>query len=316
MSYEIRDGKIQTSLCELNVVHHCNLSCRACSHLSPMAKKFFVNPDQVLKDFSVLAKYCHPQHIRLGGGEPLLHPNLLAVIAAVRESGISECIRVVTNGVLLGRMPDMFWQCVDQIHISLYPGSRISTRKLKIYRQRAEKNEIKLEVSYFDRFREPYSTLGTKDSDLIRRIFSTCQIAHAWCCQAVYQGYFYRCSPSIFIPWLLQGGTEMNTVRDGLKLASNKTFADDLHKFLLAQEPLEACKYCLGTVGKRFAHVQESHQGQRTPLPTEELIDWKYLRYFEATRNICIPPWLQRAGVPVKKAFIGTLHLVREHLIV
>ena len=107
MSYKIKNGKIQTSLCELNVVHHCNLSCRSCSHLSDRMNKYFVDPDQVLNDFSILAEYCHPQHIRLCGGEPLLHPHLLDVVDAVRDSGISECIRVVTNGTLLHRMPDI-----------------------------------------------------------------------------------------------------------------------------------------------------------------------------------------------------------------
>ena len=127
--------------------------------------KYFVDPDQVLKDFSILAEYCHPQHIRLCGGEPLLHPHLLDVVDAVRDSGISECIRVVTNGTLLHRMPDRFWQKVDQIHISLYPECRVTSTKIRNFQRLARKHDTELVVRYVNRFRESFSELGTTESD-------------------------------------------------------------------------------------------------------------------------------------------------------
>lgn len=305
MSYKIKNGKIQTSLCELNVVHHCNLSCRSCSHLSDRMNKYFVDPDQVLRDFSILAKYCHPQHVRLCGGEPLLHPRLLDVIDAVRKSGISECIRVVTNGTLLQRMPDIFWRKVDQIHISLYPAGRITPQKIRNFRRLAQKHKTVLVVRYVKRFRESFSDLGTTESDLVKRIYSTCQIAHTWRCQAIFDGYFYRCSPSIMISRLFQEQTKISDETDGLKLERTETFTDSLIKFLLRKEPLKACRYCLGTVGKRFSQAQGSYKDSITPCSTEELIDWRYLKYYELVGNRQLPDWLKRVGGPVKKALLS-----------
>ena len=303
MSFEIRNGKIQARECLLNAVHHRNLSCRACSHLSPRAKKFFVDPDKVLNDLSILAKYYHPKHVSLMGGEPLLHPDLFGVVEAIRKSGISERIRIVTNGILLGQMPDLLWQSVDQVHISLYPGYRISVEELQVFQQRAREHGVDLELRYVDRFRESYTELGTTDARLVHRIYSTCQSAHICHCHTVCDGHFYRCSQSVFSPRLLQGSSEPSAVCDGLKLAHSETFGDDLLNFLLVEKPLESCRYCLGTVGRRFPHMQESRRVSRTPHSTEELVDWEYLEKLEKADNLFAPPcWLHVANTLAKRA--------------
>jgi len=273
--------------------------------------KYFVDPDQVLKDFSILAEYCHPQHVRLCGGEPLLHPHLLDVVDAVRDSGISECIRVVTNGTLLHRMPDRFWQKVDQIHISLYPACKVTSQKIRNFRRLARKHNTEIEVRYVNRFRESFSELETTESDLVKRIYSTCQIAHTWRCHAIFEGYIYRCSPSIMIPRLFQEQNKISTESDGLKLTRSSTFTDDLKTFLVKKEPLKACRYCLGTVGKRFAQVQGEYRDSIISCATEELIDWKYLKYYELVGNRRVPYLLQCIGAPVKKVLLAVRDLSR-----
>lgn len=312
MSYEIKNGKIQAKACELNVVHHCNLSCRACSHLSPMAKKFFVDPEKVLNDLSLLSKYYHPQRISLIGGEALLHPDLLDVVNAVRQSGISECIRVVTNGLLLWKMPKLFWQSVDQVHISLYPSHRISVEQLKLFQQQAREHGVALELRYIDYFREPYAELGTEDIHLIHRIYSTCQIAHIWDCHTVCEGYFYKCPPSVFIPRFLQGKSGTN---DGLKLANSETFGNDLLSFLLAKDPLESCRYCLGTVGKQLPHMEVSSRISPTPRPTEDLVDWKYLEKLEVD-GLYPSPWIQVASMLNQRVLASMPPAIRLHPLV
>ena len=85
MGYDIYNGKIETEACEINVAHHCNRSCRSCTHLAPRAKKILVDPGSVLKDLSALAGYYHPKRVSLLGAEPLLHPGMLDVVDAVLE---------------------------------------------------------------------------------------------------------------------------------------------------------------------------------------------------------------------------------------
>ncbi len=291
MSYEIRNGKIQTEACELNVVHHCNFFCRACSHLSPRIEKYFVDPAQVFEDFVTLTKYYHPEHVRLLGGEPLLHPDLLSVIDAVRRSGISERIRVLTNGALLWRMPNQFWQSVDEVHISAYPSYKIAHNKLDICQEKAQVYGVNLEILHFDYFREAHSEQGTRDADLVHRIYSTCQIAQIWRCHNVCDGYFYRCPQSLFIPQGLGNDSRSNAIHDRLKITDSATFLDDLLNYLLSERPLKSCSHCLGSVGKRFPHVRGSHGVLETSYSTEELVDWEYLHLLERdphADNLCV----------------------------
>src|SRR5262245_27405170 len=137
MQQNIRDGprsrphkRLYGNACEVNVVHHCNLTCRGCFHLSPVFKKHYVTAESMQADLTCLAKYYHAGSVRLLGGEPLLHPDLLGMIAAARASGVSRRVVIVTNGLLLSKMPDVFWRAVDKVRISSYPGKHMTPRQL------------------------------------------------------------------------------------------------------------------------------------------------------------------------------------------
>ena len=101
----MKQGKIGSEKLSILVAHHCNLSCERCSVLSPRQKKFFASPDEVATDLALLGKHYHPRCVSLTGGEPLLHPDLIEVIDAARRSGVGKYIEVLTNGLILHRMP-------------------------------------------------------------------------------------------------------------------------------------------------------------------------------------------------------------------
>src|SRR4051812_36441009 len=108
-------GKILNGRVEVNIAEHCNLSCRSCSHLSPVMPRKYVDPSSLQHDLDALAAVYHAGSVRLLGGEPLLHPGLLSVIEVAAESGIADEVAVITNGVLLPRMPIEFWATVDEV---------------------------------------------------------------------------------------------------------------------------------------------------------------------------------------------------------
>lgn len=283
MPYLIINEKIYNhKACELNIVEHCNLSCRACSHLSPILPKHFVTPKQVFSDCSTLAKYYHSKYLKIIGGEPLLHPNLIQVIDAIRSSGISEIIQVVTNGQLLPKILDIFWQKVDEVSISIYPGKEFSSDDLEKVEHQAKLHNVVIEYLYFDNFRESYSELGTRDEKLVRRIYSTCKIAHTWHSHTVADGYFYKCPQSLFLPKIINN--DLN-YQNKIKITDSPEFAENLLTYLNATEPLSSCYHCLGSVGKLFAHEQKPHSTWRSPQKhtTEELIDLNYLAISESS---------------------------------
>lgn len=313
MGYEINNGKVETEACEINVAHHCNRSCRSCTHLGPKSKKVLVDPSSVLKDLSTLAAYYHPQRVSLLGGEPLLHPGLLDVVDAVRQSAVSETIRVVTNGTFLGRMPDRFWQAVDQVHISVYPDSTIKAEELRSYSRKAKKHGVALELRYFDSFREAYSELGTADERLIRRIYATCKIAQLWHCHSHCAGHLHLCAQSAFIPRYLLGKSEAEAAFDGFEITQSGGSREKLLEFLSAGRPLQSCCHCLGSVGKRFVHEQEPSGFQRRPRTTEELIDWEHLERLEKSDCLDASPWLQKPWHLAKRALALMPPTLRLH---
>lgn len=289
---KIKNGKVQTKRLEINVTHHCNLFCKGCSHLSPLLPRFFISPDQLYKELSLLSKYCEPELISLVGGEPLLHPDFLNVVKAVRSSGISKRIRVVTNGILLHKMTDQFWKGVDEVHVSCYTSHLIKANDLVSFQKIARNYKTIIVLRYQDYFRESFSVLGTSDNQLINKIYFTCKMPHESCCHTLYQGHYYKCPQAVFIPLVYGDHFDFSNVQDSIKVADHDSPAEELAKYLCSCDPLMACRYCLGSVGKLFTQAQEKRRGSFKPIPTEELIDWKHLEKLERKGGFSLPVWL------------------------
>lgn len=272
-------GTIENEACEINVAEHCNLRCRGCSHMSPVLPKQFVDPDEVYRDLSILARHYRAEHVRLLGGEPLLHPDLAVVAAAVRESGITGRVRVLTNGLLLPRAPVHLWRAVDEIHVSIYPGHELSRADLDRCTRQAAETRVELVIKRFGHFREAYSETGTSDEHLIREIYSTCQIAHVWRCHNVSRGYFFKCPQAIFLNRMF--GRAHGT--DGVRLVEGAELGGRLAAYLADHRPLAACSNCLGSVGRRYPHEQVARRGWRDHqrLSTEAMIDFEHLSLLE-----------------------------------
>jgi organic radical activating enzyme len=286
--YAVRGGKIQNSRCEVNVVEHCNLSCRSCTHLSPVMRKNLVTPETVQRDLSILASVYHARWLRLLGGEPLLHPDLLDVIRLARTSGVADKVAIVSNGVLLPRMPAAFWQLIDAIEICLYPGHELSEVQLEQLQDTAARTQVDLRVIRVRTFRESYSELGTEDGSLINRIYRTCNEAHIWRCHTVADGYFYKCPQTYFLGQL--GGNDHSRYRDGVKIEDSPDLRATLLAYLGDTNPLASCRNCLGTAGRVFAHTQlkRAQFREQQRLPTEALIDRHHLSmrrfYYQSSR--------------------------------
>jgi hypothetical protein len=70
---------ILNNYCEINVAHHCNLSCRGCTHLSPVLSKEFIDPETLRTDLRTLGKYYHAGMIRLLGGRAAPTPPTFSI---------------------------------------------------------------------------------------------------------------------------------------------------------------------------------------------------------------------------------------------
>lgn len=269
------DSKITSPRCELNIVDHCNLSCRGCSHLSPALFKAFLGIDSIVRDLSKLSPVYLPAKLRILGGEPLLHPDLMTLLREVRAVQITNCLEIVTNGTLLERMPNGFWSLPDTIWVTEYPGHEMNGDLKEKCRQKAQTAGTQLEFRRVSEFRESYSEVGTTDPDTVQRIYDHCEIAHRLQCHTVYRGYFFKCPQASLLPRLL---SDVQWESQGVSLHDTPDLSDVLTQYLSSSLPLQSCRYCLGSAGRRFAHetTQRGEWRAKQRLSTENLIDPSY----------------------------------------
>lgn len=120
---------------EYHITDHCNLNCAGCSHFSPLAEPWFVDPEDFEKEWQEVANSgLEIRRIRILGGEPLLHPELGFMLHCVRCLFPNSDINVVTNGILLGQRKDellpIFVRNNISITVSCYPGLALDYNEL------------------------------------------------------------------------------------------------------------------------------------------------------------------------------------------
>jgi MoaA/NifB/PqqE/SkfB family radical SAM enzyme len=123
---------------EYHVTDRCNLNCKSCSHYSNLKstnKEIPKNFEKIKHDFDKIWKLTNEgspdciEKVTLLGGEPLLFKQLVPTIDYVKHLFPYDydegTLQIVTNGILLEKMKDDFWECLRRNNItvclSIYP---------------------------------------------------------------------------------------------------------------------------------------------------------------------------------------------------
>lgn len=108
---------------EVNINKHCNLNCKGCDHFAPLSDVDCMDLNVYTKDMQRMSVLFNGEayQIHLLGGEPLLNPDLLQYIKVARECFATAEICLDTNGVLLDRMNDEFWEVCKFCKITILP---------------------------------------------------------------------------------------------------------------------------------------------------------------------------------------------------
>jgi Radical SAM superfamily/4Fe-4S single cluster domain len=269
---------------EYNLTEHCNLRCSGCDHASPFLKERFASLDEFQRDLRQLATALGANEIKLVGGEPLLHPQLLEFARVAKQTGIARLVTLVTNGVLLHELDERVWATIDRLWISIYPGVKIRADLTDIQRI-ADRHHVELWQKRNSHFRVTLLNHPHHDPNLAREIFAKCGLAHEFSCHTLYDGRYYRCSPGPFIEPRLaaRGVTFANRLTDSVPIHDNAELRTALAAYLRAENPLAGCSYCLGTTGTRRLHRQLNGSELAAELnedhsDTTRLIDVELLR--------------------------------------
>lgn len=241
---------------EIHVSNHCNLSCRGCSHISPLEQKKFLNEENMYLVLKKLNSVLHCKVIRLLGGEPTLNSNLESIVSKIKEIGISDEISIPTNGILISKLTENILNNIDIVEISNYNYNEKFSKDL-IEWAKKNKDKVTTYIYLYDYFREPFSYYKNTNKQLVKDIYKTCIISQKWQCFNVYDEYFYKCPQSLAI---CKNVENCNFDKNGIKILGNPNLEKDLEKYINSTEPLQACNYCLGTVGKKFNIIQVSKE--------------------------------------------------------
>ncbi len=237
--YVVVDGRIQTRSLEAHVVDHCNLTCAECCSLSPHLPRWFADPDQLARDLALAARAVAPRVFKLVGGEPLLHPEVVELVAVARHSGIAPRISLTTNGLLLHRAPDALWEALDAITISVYPRPSFDRAEVE---DRAARFGVELNWKHQTHFVVMNRTTPCDDDAETARIYDGCWIRER--CHMIRDRRFYTCTRPPHFQEFHAGALDFTG--DGFPLDDAPELAERLLAYLQRDRPLAACAHCYG----------------------------------------------------------------------
>ncbi|MFZ6186084.1 radical SAM protein [Nannocystis pusilla] len=273
------DDKIRVEAFELHVVEHCNLRCAHCCNMSPYLAERTLTVAEIEAMCRTMATHLQVDVFKIMGGEPLLHPEITAVLRAIRRSGISETIRLFTNGLRLHAMDDAFWGALDELTISHYTSAPVRPAHLEAARAKARAFDVVLNVKPVGEFSEVMRAAREHDDAAIRDTYERCWLRHR--CLVVRRGKFYMCTRAAYAEEfhrdIVHGAhpddREAALARDGVPLDTPDLGAA-LLSYLNRAEPLVSCRFCHGGDGPVAAHTQLSkadvRAGRLHPLRVRE----------------------------------------------
>ena len=124
--------KLRTFLVQLEIhlADHCNLNCVGCTHFSNISEAKFVDARMLENRFDRLNKLVgYIYDVRILGGEPLLHPDIIDILKITRKKFPFSKIELYTNGLLLDKMPKDFFLVCKKNKIGIYVSKYSQKRK-------------------------------------------------------------------------------------------------------------------------------------------------------------------------------------------
>ena len=268
---------IKVESLEIHVSYHCNLSCKGCSHMTPLENEKFIDEYEIYDTLKILSKYVHCNVIRLIGGEPTLNSNLAIIAKNIRNINIADKVAIATNGIFIDRIKDDVLENVDMLEISNYHYSEYLTNKIINWAKEAkEKHNIKTYMYIYKYFRESISYKENKDKNLIKKIYNTCIVAHDWQCFNVFEGYLFKCPQAMAISRNIKDNT-MGI--NGIEIEDNDNLEKLLDEYINSKVPLKACSHCLGAVGKfmELSQISKDKFKDSVNNEIESLVDYEFL---------------------------------------
>jgi MoaA/NifB/PqqE/SkfB family radical SAM enzyme len=229
---------------EVHITEHCNLGCWGCLHFSSLADEIFLDPVSFEQDCARLAKISSRLTVlKLLGGEPLLHPKVNVFLEIARRYFKTTVIQLTTNGILLSRQPDSFWEACQKhkvhIEVSDYP----IKMDIKTIAEKCGKYRVCVEYTPPKEYGMNKKILDLDGGQDPKTSFASCVIAKYGECTTLRDGKIYTCYVAAHIKFFNKYFNKDLKITekdysDIYKVTDKETILDFLHK------PFPFCRYC------------------------------------------------------------------------
>lgn len=253
----------------VHLTEHCNLNCKACAHFAPLVKnEGFTDIGEFTKDMERLSELSHGEmrYIDLLGGEPLLHPDIAAFLTVTRKCFPVGAVRLITNGLLLKKMKQDFWDAVAENRITIVISKYLETvdydELIALIREKARGG---YGAYYIDYTKGGFWSrdLDTKGQNNPVTSYLTCPMANN--CHFLSNGKMYTCVKPANIHYFNEYFDEDIAVseHDGIDIHEAMSL-DEIMSFLA--KPIPFCRYC------NFSATVWTQGGQKSAKEIEEWV--------------------------------------------
>jgi len=222
---------------EFHAADHCNMNCAGCTHYSPFLRERCADVDVVRRDFARLKElFRNIRKIRIMGGEPLLNPELTSLMRIVREAFPKCHVTVATNGLLLSRQGDAFWEACRTwrvgIDFTVYQPMKSRVAEVEALCRR---HQVPLRVTTSGLFLAKIDPHGRQP---MRQAFRSCR--RETFCPFLLDGRIYPCAESCLPDGFnAVAGTRIRPAK-GLALVEHT--GSEILEYLMC--PVFACCHC------------------------------------------------------------------------
>jgi len=235
----------------VHIVDHCNLRCKGCDHFACIADENFIPYETVHRDIERLSEIFHGDYIisiAVMGGEPLLHPELKKILQDVRKYFPHTTIRLTTNGILLLKQDNEFWEICRDNDVTIVNTKYPISLDFEAMQRKAKEENVKFmffEGSGGDYVKHSFKKIiNMKGNSNPADSFSKCHISNYG--NMLLDGKFYTCPFSALSYRIFNKkfGRDLRMTEDDYIDIYKTENKEEFFKF--AARPKFYCRYCEG----------------------------------------------------------------------
>lgn len=194
---------------EIHLAHSCNLACESCTHYSNQGHKGILSLEEAERWFADWSPRIRPAVFSLLGGEPAINPRLADFVTLARRYWPDSQLRLVTNGFLLPRHPELPKRLAEAgnawLYLSVHHGSKPYSDRIEpvvaLINDWVREHGIKASAYPSTKWwRRTYTGMGAAmepfEDAAPRSSWEKCQARY---CPQLFEGKIWKCGPIAYL---------------------------------------------------------------------------------------------------------------------